>query len=163
MANGTILGMNPEDRRARKIANSKAWYQKNQDRVRAYREATKEQRNARRRERYAQDPEHRAKTVAQVKKWHLAHPDVKKRGRLKKFQITLEIYRDILELQEYACAICRYSDMSDPNFFPLVDHDHETGAVRGLICMNCNQGLGKFQDDVFLLGKAITYLSKSHG
>ena len=39
-----------------------------------------------------------------------------------------------------------------------IDHDHESGEVRGLLCRYCNVGLGKFSDEVQLLVKAASYL-----
>lgn len=42
-----------------------------------------------------------------------------------------------------------------------IDHDHETGAIRGLLCGNCNHALGKLGDDIATLRKAIAYLQKS--
>lgn len=51
------------------------------------------------------------------------------------------------------CSICEY-----PMTPPGVDHDHETGKVRGLICRKCNTGLGMFRDDPLILERAANYL-----
>ena len=53
------------------------------------------------------------------------------------------------------CQICQ-RELGDK---PHVDHDHETGAVRGILCFNCNGGLGQFGDDIDRLEQAIEYLS----
>ncbi|MEV4708088.1 endonuclease VII domain-containing protein [Actinoplanes sp. NPDC049316] len=50
------------------------------------------------------------------------------------------------------CAICGGDDPQH------LDHDHRTGEVRGILCFNCNGGLGQFRDDPVLLADAIAYL-----
>ena len=63
------------------------------------------------------------------------------------------------------CEICgiRATELTKKTLF--IDHDHNTGRVRGLLCTNCNAGLGMFRDDTTLLKSAIDYLNKgdSHG
>lgn len=76
-----------------------------------------------------------------------------KKGNLAKFGLSLEDYNQMINNQQGKCAICGISDTQ-----LCVDHDHSTGKVRGLLCHNCNHGIGKFQDDIKLLNKAINYL-----
>lgn len=86
------------------------------------------------------------------------NPEKRKEQRIKKYGITIAEYNSMLIAQNNSCAICGHSEMKDKNFFPLIDHCHDTNKVRGLLCMNCNQGLGKFKDDIAILSNAIRYL-----
>lgn len=71
-----------------------------------------------------------------------------------KYGVTVEQYESMLAAQDSRCAICRRE--SDK---PLcVDHNHETGAVRGLLCWHCNIALGKLQDDPEVVRAALEYL-----
>ena len=75
----------------------------------------------------------------------------------RKFGITLETYTAMLESQGGVCDICG----SPPTTRSLaVDHDHETGAVRGLLCHHCNLGIGNFQERKENFLRAIAYLEK---
>jgi len=71
--------------------------------------------------------------------WEHAHPDVKLAKHLRsKYGITLTQYNEILSLQGGCCAICRKITTERL----LVDHDHATGQIRGLLCKRCNSMLG---------------------
>lgn len=76
----------------------------------------------------------------------------------RKYNITLDEWNDLFEKQSGCCAICRKHQSEVPKKFS-VDHCHKTGRVRGLLCFDCNTSLGKFNDDINLLRKAIDYLS----
>jgi Recombination endonuclease VII len=58
------------------------------------------------------------------------------------------------------CAICRTPEGECPGKRLHLDHDHRTGAVRGMLCGNCNPGLGQFKDDPARLQAAIDYLNR---
>jgi len=58
----------------------------------------------------------------------------------------------LIASQDNRCPIC---GRLDPNH---VDHDHDSGRVRGVLCFNCNGGLGQFSDDIDRLAAAIAYL-----
>ena len=62
-------------------------------------------------------------------------------------------FDELLARQDGMCSICG-SAMSKP----AVDHDHRTGAIRGLLCGPCNRGLGHFRDDPDLCERAALYL-----
>jgi predicted nucleic acid-binding Zn ribbon protein len=66
---------------------------------------------------------------------------------------------ELLLAQHERCAICGTDDWGGKGpLGPQVDHDHATGRVRGVLCGNCNQGLGRFKDDPDLRRAAISYL-----
>lgn len=74
----------------------------------------------------------------------------------KRFGLTKEAYEQLLEKQNGGCAICGEACATGDRL--AVDHDHETGEVRGLLCRKHNVGLGMFNDDVDLLLAALLYL-----
>lgn len=82
---------------------------------------------------------------------------------LARYGLTVEEYDRMLENQNGVCAICQEPESAigrGGRVRPLaVDHDHDTGAVRGLLCNDCNSGLGRFDDDVTRMGAAIAYLT----
>lgn len=74
------------------------------------------------------------------------------------FGMSIEEYEDKAKQQNNVCAICGGVCKSGKRL--AVDHDHKTGKIRGLLCGNCNGGLGKFQDNPELLIKAAEYLKQ---
>jgi hypothetical protein len=78
--------------------------------------------------------------------------------RLRQYGITPQQVQDLLASQNYQCAICGHSDTTNPRVFPVIDHCHTKSHVRGLLCCNCNQAIGKMKDDPKLLRKAAKYL-----
>ena len=73
------------------------------------------------------------------------------------YNMTLQDYDDLFELQDGKCAICGLPEI---NKRFCVDHDHGTGEVRGLLCDNCNKALGHFFDNTENMKNAITYLKR---
>lgn len=77
------------------------------------------------------------------------------------YGITLERYEAMLAAQDGRCAICRVRfDSLTYKGVASVDHCHDTGRVRELLCRNCNNGLGQFLDDPNLLRAAVDYLER---
>lgn len=72
--------------------------------------------------------------------------------KARRYGMTLKAYNDMVETHQGRCSICSM----EANLH--IDHDHYTKKVRGLLCLQCNTGLGNFRDDVELLRKAIEYL-----
>lgn len=61
--------------------------------------------------------------------------------RLDRFNLTVQEYYDILKKQNFRCAICREELTND-----VIDHNHLTGKVRGILCKTCNGGLIPFDE-----------------
>lgn len=79
----------------------------------------------------------------------------KQRQLQRKYGLTAEEYDGLLDVADGRCPICRKETRK-----LVVDHDHTTGKVRGLICAGCNTGLGFFEDSVDSLTNAILYLER---
>lgn len=75
------------------------------------------------------------------------------------YGITTEQYDEMFARQSNRCAVCRGED---PVRYWTVDHDHLTGAVRGILCWHCNVGLGHFRDDISNLVAAADYLVRAN-
>jgi hypothetical protein len=65
-------------------------------------------------------------------------------------------YEEMLERQGGVCAICALPPEQDRKL--QVDHCHQTGKVRGLLCMKCNKGIGQLNDDPKRVAAALRYL-----
>jgi hypothetical protein len=74
------------------------------------------------------------------------------------YDISSEDYNALLEKQNGECAICYTTNPGRADQHFCIDHDHETGRVRGLLCVSCNRALGLFQDDTTILHRASQYL-----
>jgi len=82
------------------------------------------------------------------------------------YRITPEEYDTMYKRQEGRCAICgdRKSSwqpgmgVKGRQLFLVVDHDHQTGRIRGLLCTRCNIGIGQFREDPAIMNAAIQYV-----
>ena len=77
--------------------------------------------------------------------------------RLRRFQLTVETHAELLKTQDHKCPICTKA-VTDKC---PIDHCHDTGRVRGVLCYGCNNGLGAFKDNALNLFKAYSYLMES--
>lgn len=87
------------------------------------------------------------------KAWAANNRDKRKRYQLRHFyNLELEEYEVMLQRQDYLCAICQ-----EPMGRPCVDHDHETGRFRGILCVRCNTGL-HYLENLMWRRRAQSYL-----
>jgi hypothetical protein len=102
------------------------------------------------------------KKKAWNKAWRDRNPDRIKANGLKRYWPELTVdealakYDEMLVAQDNSCYICKES--CSTGFRLAVDHDHNSGQIRGLLCKNCNTALGLFRHDIELLKRAISYL-----
>lgn len=140
-------------------AKLNAWREENGEHVRAYQ-----------RKRHAEmTGDALLKKQADQRAAYHANPLAHRDGYLQRtYGITQAGYDEMLRAQGGRCSICAAGEPGGDRRFFAVDHDHKCcpdkrscgKCVRGLLCMNCNQGLGKFRDDVNLMARAIAYLTE---
>ena len=76
----------------------------------------------------------------------------------KRYGLNIKEYNELFEKQHGSCAICG-RHQSELTVSLAVDHCHDSGSIRGLLCYNCNMGLGRFKDSKELLIQALSYLT----
>ena len=102
--------------------------------------------------------------------WHndsgleaVCRPCIAEKDRLRNYGVSRELFEALYKAQAGLCAICGRPETARANNGLLVkslavDHDHETGVVRGLLCSQCNKGIGNLGEDPDRLLAAATYL-----
>lgn len=85
----------------------------------------------------------------------------------RKYGLSMERYQELLQEQGGVCAICGRVERRRTKFGEVwglvVDHDHETGELRGLLCGDCNVAIGMFGDDPGRLLNGVVYLERYRG
>jgi hypothetical protein len=113
---------------------------------------------------------HRIKTklLKSSATWREKNPDSDANKQLRrKYGITLEQYNNLFQLQNGLCGICGKSESTrrrkktQGNERLAVDHCHETGVVRGLLCFKCNTAIGSLGDNEEMVMRVIFYLTNS--
>lgn len=129
---------------SKKIA--RIWLENNRGRV-----------NSERRRKYNDIPEHRARIKEKSLEYRKKHREgACDKVRERTYGITPKEYNDICQSQNMVCAIC-----GSPSRRRLcVDHNHNTGEIRGLLCDNCNRAIGLLKEDISILEKACSYLAR---
>lgn len=154
--------MDLEEKRRKAREYAAEWRRKNPEKHRAInkksREKNLEVNRKRDRERYHATKHTRTPlTEAQKKR----KSEINRIHRLRsEYGITPEEYQALSESQGHVCAICGNPDLKYDNL--AVDHCHDTGRVRGLLCRLCNTGLGALGDKPEGLKKALAYLEKHY-
>ena len=124
--------------------------------------------------RYKNNPTHRRRIREKEREWRANNAGTRRgavlrqlaaerknqhRRTLRRYGLTVRDYKEMLAAQDYRCAICGSTNPYHKSKVFCVDHCHETGKIRGLLCHPCNNGLGRFQDDPKLLRAAAKYLT----
>ena len=152
---------------------SPEWHEKQRAYQQAYRDARKEERSRYNREYRAKDPSAaKARDAAYYKANPRRFKDAAKRSRQKnparyryldfrkyiawKYSLTMEQFGQMLIAQDGRCDIC--NEPLNRNLH--IDHNHQTGKVRGLLCNGCNTGIGHLRETEAFLLAALAYLKK---
>jgi len=148
------------------MAESKTtrWRRENPDKWGKQRDAYRETRNKRRREKYAgMTPSQRKKVNEVRRRRRKLDPDANKKSKqyqrldvLRKCGMSLPEAREWYATREMVCEVCGSTEKLG------IDHDHDVRRVRGILCRSCNLGIGHLKDDVGLVSRALEYL-KSYG
>lgn len=138
-----------------KIKSAESYYanhEENKEKLRKYYKKNKDVINAKNNVYYHA---HKEEYAPKRKIYAALHKNEAKGYQLKRYYgISLQEYDDMFTSQNGQCAICKEKDTL------VVDHNHETGKVRELLCKKCNLALGHSKESVTILDKMIEYLKR---
>lgn len=158
------------------------WYNRKKEYMKAWREKNRETLNEKARERHNKNKEKRNKRQREIyqlqkekdkkKKYYVENKDkilelrhndkirTKNTHLQSRYGITLEIFNKMLVQQESKCHICSIHIDEAPKKRLCIDHCHNTGKVRKLLCFRCNTALGQVSESTEILKKMITYINE---
>lgn len=150
-----------------KIEKPVSEFHKDKNSSDGYTYACKDCRNAKYKEYYYANPEkikEKVRINREYRKEYYDDPERKlkyrKRFIERKFNISYEVYDQLMHEQNGVCAICGNEETSSNAKYLAVDHDHNTGKIRGLLCSKCNRAIGLLQDNPDIVNEALNYLKK---
>ena len=97
-----------------------------------------------------------------MKQYQAENKEVAKNYKLiRSYGIGIDEYNNLYKKQEGRCAICKRPGGTGRAETLVVDHDHETGFIRGLLCPQCNVGIGGLQENKRIIIAALFYLERA--
>jgi len=167
-----------QEKRKKRLEIQKKYREKNQDKLneknREYRKNNKEIVKESNRK-WAEN--NRDKVNAKQKRYTQKHSEVIKKKQyewyrnnkekvkefslLRKYNLSLEQYRKMLDTQEHKCLLCKISAKDTASKYLVVDHCHNTGKIRGLLCNPCNTAIGLLKENIETIKNVIQYLTES--
>ncbi len=107
----------------------------------------------------ANNPESARASVRKYKRSRKGQTTALARNLRSKYGLSLTQYEDLLREQENRCPVCQREFVG--RIKACVDHNHETGQIRGLLCRSCNASIGGMRDDIKMLVTAASYLQRT--
>lgn len=102
-----------------------------------------------------------ADNVERARKYAKENPEDPVNRLLRNYGMTRYEYDLLLVSQNHKCAVCESPTGNKVGHRLVVDHDHSTGQVRGLLCHSCNRGIGMLRDSAVILKRAFNYLKET--
>lgn len=151
-----------EQKYKNQLIASREWKARNKEMVSAYAKIWNEANKALRKELKSKwDAENVEKRIEYNKKFKIDNPDYFKNKHLEStYGISIDEYNNKLIIQNNRCAICGKHESEINRGRLFVDHDHDTGKIRGLLCQKCNSALGMVDEDTDILFSMVSYLNE---
>lgn len=156
-----------QSHREKRLAHDKAYYESHRAERLAYSKVYVQNPGVKEQHRIA-DRKHSQKSETKEKKRaYMSRPEIKQKFQIyqrahhlrTKYGLTLEDFNSILAAQGFVCAACKSPFWGSTG--PVIDHDHKSGIVRGILCRDCNLAAGILGDDPKRVEQLHAYLQGS--